>query len=455
MSDKTKRKFNKFCIYFSLYAITIFIVFSVFFFSPRVAHDFPLLRVIIIYLASVLLTKYFIYMLLSPWYDVVTAYKDIKNRKAIEEYNPRVSVMVPAWNESVGVLETVKTLLESTYRNVEIVVVNDGSTDDSDELIRAFKKIHNQNNKGNPEKIEIVYHYKKNGGKGAALNTAIKLSKGDILLSIDADCLVMLDTIKNIVRHFADPKVMAAVGNVKVGNTKHLIGVIQYLEFLFSFYFKKADSIMSTIYIVGGAAGAFRRETLDMVGVYNTTNITEDIELSVRIQDAGMKIVYVSDALIYTEGASEIKGLMKQRLRWKRGRFETFFQHKHLFFSRKKRHNKLLTWAILPLAYFGELQLSLELFFLLFLYIYSYFIRDFSSFISGIVVVGFMFLVQFFFDDKSTRKASFYLLAPIGWLLFYVSTFVEFNALFKSIVGLIQKKELKWQKWERKGVTGE
>lgn len=455
MKDKINKSIKKFFICLSLYIVTLFIISSIFFFNPRAAYDFPVLRLIIICFASVLLMKYFIYMLISPWYDIFTLYKDIKNKKIIEQYKPRVSVMVPAWNESVGVLETVKTLLNSTYRNVEIVVVNDGSTDDSDKLIRDFKRLHNKNNKDNPEKIDIVYRYKKNGGKGAALNTAIKLSKGEILLSIDADCLVMPDTIKNIVRHFADPKVMAAVGNVKVGNTKHLIGVIQYLEFLFSFYFKKADSVMNTIYIVGGAAGAFRRETLATVGVYNTTNITEDIELSVRIQDAGMKIVYVSDALIYTEGASEIKGLMKQRLRWKRGRFETFFQNKHLFFSIKKEHNKLLTWGILPLAYFGELQLSLELFFLLFLYVYSYFIRDYSSFISGIVVVGFMFLVQFFFDDKSTRKASFYLLAPIGWLLFYVSTFVEFNALFRSLVGLIQKKELKWQKWERKGVTGE
>jgi cellulose synthase/poly-beta-1,6-N-acetylglucosamine synthase-like glycosyltransferase len=244
------------------------------------------------------------------------------------------------------------------------------------------------------------------------------------------------------------------VGNVKVGNTSTLVGVIQYLEFLFSFYFKKAESVMNTIYIIGGAAGAFRRETISVVGNYNIKNITEDIDLSVRIQKAGLKIVYVADALIFTEGASEIRGLMKQRLRWKRGRFETFIDNRELFFSLKPHHNKILSWLTLPIAYFGEVQLAFELFFISFLYIYSFIINDFSSFISGIIVVGSIFFVQMFFDDKKTNKLSLYLLIPIGWLLFYVATFVEFNALFKSIWGLFRKQELKWQKWQRRGVRG-
>jgi biofilm PGA synthesis N-glycosyltransferase PgaC len=449
----TKRqKRIKFCVYLALYVITFAIVFSVFVISAVTNYSFPLLRIVIISFASVLLMKYFIYMVISPWYDVITALKDRKYRKEIQSYNPRVSVMVPAWNESHGVLETLKTIIKSTHTNLEVVVVNDGSTDNSDKLIRNFKSEYDNKNKNNPNKVDIIYHYKENGGKGAALNTAIELATGEILMSIDADCILLPDTIKNFVHHFVDPTVMAAVGNVKVGNTQTIVGIVQHLEFIFSFYFKKADSVMNTIYIIGGAAGAFRRETIETVGRYNTKNITEDIELSVRIQDAGMKIVYAADAIIYTEGASDINGLMKQRLRWKRGRFETFLQHKHLFFSTQSKHNVLLSWFILPLAWFGELQLAAEPFFLMFLYVYSFLIRDFSSFISGIIVVGFMFFVQMAFDDKKSRKVSFLMLAVIGWLLFYVSTFVEFNALFNSIFGLVRKKELKWQKWERKGV---
>jgi biofilm PGA synthesis N-glycosyltransferase PgaC len=449
-----KANIKKFFVYGCLYVITLGIVFSTLVLVPRQSYDLPVLRFIIICFASILLAKYFLYMLISPWHDVVVANKNRKYANAIRTYNPLVSVMVPAWNEATGILETTKTILKSTYRNVELIVVNDGSTDNSDVLMRAFIEEYNATVPDSPDKIRIVYHYKENGGKGEALNTSIKLSQGDILMSIDADCVVMEDTIGNFVRCFVDPKVMAAVGNVKVGNTNQIIGVIQHLEFLFSFYFKKADSVMNTIYIIGGAAGAFRREVFEQLGLYNTKNITEDIELSVRIQDAGMKIVYASDAIVYTEGASKLRDLMKQRLRWKRGRFETFRDHKDLFFSSDKKHNLILSWIVMPLAYFGELQLSLELFFLAFLYFYSVLINDFSSFISGIVVVGSMFFVQIFFDDKKSKKFSFYMLSPIGWLLFYVATFVEFNALIKSIWGLARKQELKWQKWQRQGVHG-
>lgn len=457
MNPETNTKANKIClkklsVYLILHVVTFTIILSVFILQPKQVHDFPILRMIIIFFATTLLTKYFVYMFISPWHDVVVAHSDVKRAKTIKRYRPLVSVMVPAWNEEVGILSTIESLLNSTYKKVEIIIVNDGSTDGSDTLIREFVDRYYREHPSSYRRIEIVYHYKQNGGKGAALNTAIELARGDILMSIDADCIVMPDAIKNFVRHFANPKVMAAVGNVKVGNTRTIVGVIQYLEFLFSFYFKKADSIMNTIYIIGGAAGAFRRETLDVIGVYNTKNITEDIDLSLRVQVAGFKIVYASDAVVYTEGASELKSLMKQRLRWKRGRFETFFDNHSMFFSLKKQHNKLLCWIILPLAYFGEAQLMLELFFVAFLYVYSYLISDFSSFISGIIVVSSMFFVQMFFDDRKNQGLGFYLLSPIGWLLFYVATYVEFNALIKSVWGLMRKQELKWQKWKREGL---
>lgn len=429
------------------------IIASVFLLQPKNINNLYYLRIIIISFASVLLLKYFFYMLLSPWHDVSMRLRDRKFKKEIAKYNPKVSVLIPAWNEEFGIIETIQTLLKSTHRNMELIVINDGSTDNSDKLIRDFVDSYYAKKKSKVG-IDIIYHYKDNGGKGAALNTAIGLASGEILLSIDADCVVMPDTVKNFVRCFVDPEVKAAVGNVKIGSVKKLIGSLQYLEFLFSFYFKKADSFMNTIYIIGGAAGAFRKEVFEKLGGYNTKNITEDIDLSVRIQGLGMKIVYVDDAIVYTEGAAEIRGLMKQRLRWKRGRFETFMENKDLFFSTKKEHNKLLTWVILPLAWFGEVQLSSELFFLLFLYVYSYLGNDFSSFISGIVVVGSMFFIQMFFDDTKTQRFSFYILMPIGWLLFYISTYVEFNALFKSVWGLVRKQELKWQKWQRQGVHG-
>ena len=182
-------------------------------------------------------------------------------------------------------------------------------------------------------------------------------------------------------------------------------------------------------------------------------HITEDIDLSVRIQKAGMRIVYAADAVVYTEGASDLHGLMKQRLRWKRGRFRTFWEHRLLFFSPKEGRSKMLTEVILPLALFGDLQLLAEIVFIVFLFFYSFWTDNFSYFISGIIVVSLMFAVQIFDDPEHGTDISFLLLAPIGWLLFYISTYVEHNALLKSIWGIAKGQKVRWQSWQRQGVV--
>jgi len=447
-------KYTKLAVYITLYLFTIGIVISSIVLTPH-PLDSPLIRiarVVIVFFASVLLGKYTIYMVLAPWFGMLAKRDKALISHFVKDYRPLVSVMIPAWNEERGVLITMRSLLASTYKRLEIIVVNDGSTDNSDVLMRRFVAKYDKEMQNIPEdrRISIVYYYQQNGGKGNALNTAIALSHGDILVSIDADCIVSERAIEAFVESFRDPRTMAAVGSVRIGNTRTLIGTLQYLEFLFSFYFKKSDSLLNTIYIIGGAAGAFRREVFNKLGGYNCTNITEDIELSVRIQAQGWKIVYCPDALIFTEGASTLQGLMKQRLRWKRGRFQTFWEHRYLFFSLDPRHNKLLTWFVLPLAFFGDVQLGFELLFIAVLFLFSFISSDFSAFLSGVIVVSMMFAIQSW-DCKEEHNKSFLLLAPIGWLLFYVSTFVELYALIKSIWMMIRKQEVRWQRWVRSG----
>ena len=450
--------FKKFVIYSSLYILTIWIVLSVFLLTPKEVNSFIFLRLIIILFATTLLIKYFIYMVVSPWYDVFvakTSYNQNKINKS-KNYNPKVTVLVPARNEEDGILTTLRSLLKSSYKNLEIVIIDNASTDKTQLNVKKLVEDHYKYIRDKEEqRVEIFCTEELKPGKGNALNKGISVATGDIIISIDADCFVPLDTIKNFVKYFEDPKVMAAVGNVKIGNSRSILEVVQYLEFLFSFYFKKCDSLLGSIYIIGGAAGAFRKEVFSQIGVYSAVNITEDIDLSFRIQVAGMKIIYAEDAVVYTEGAADFKGLIKQRLRWKRGRLETFLDYRQMFFSTKKIHRKILSLFILPLAVFGDLQLFLELFFIIFVYIYSYLTNDYSSFISGIVVVNSMFMVQIIFDVREKKRMNLFLLAPIGWLLLYASTFVEFSALIKTIIGYLKKEEVKWQTWNRKGVFSE
>jgi cellulose synthase/poly-beta-1,6-N-acetylglucosamine synthase-like glycosyltransferase len=383
-------------------------------------------------------------MVITPWYDTALGIRRLKNRKEMENYTPKVSVLVPAWNEEVGLLTTIESILKSSYQNYEVVVVNDGSTDNSNAMMKEYLT-----GKGKHHAEKIIYHYQENGGKGSALNTAVHLSHGEILMSIDADCEVDQYAIENFVKHFADQEVKAAVGNVKIGNVSTFVGMAQYLEFLFSFYFKKADSVLGSIYIIGGAAGAFRREVFEKLGGYHEHNITEDIELTVRIQAAGMKIVYAADAIVYTEGANDIAGLKKQRLRWKRGRLDTFLRYRKLFFSTRKKHNTFLTWFAMPFAVFGDLELLFEIPFISFIILLAFLNHDFTPFIGTMIVVAFVFFVQMF----STKNRGFvYLLAPIGWLIFMVITFIELHALVKSLKALVRGENVVWQRWNRQGV---
>lgn len=441
-------RITEFFNYVLMYAVTGLVILLPFFITPAYVFELDSLRTIIIIFAGLLLLKYFSFMLLGPWHDIL---QRIKHRIHYDHisYRPKVSVMIPAWNEGVGLLHTIQSVLKSDYQDIELVVINDGSTDDSDTQMKSFVSTFNAKNTSTRS---IVYRYQGNTGKGGALNHAVAAASGDILISIDADCIVEKTAISELVKVFKDPSVSAAVGNVKIANKSNSIGIVQYLEFLFSFYFKRAEAVLGTIYIIGGAAGAFRKEVFKKIGGYSTTNITEDIELSVRIQDAGMKIEFASEAVVYTEGASDLKSLKNQRLRWKRGRFQTFYQHMHMFFSVRRRHNKFLTLVMMPLAMLQELQLLLEIPFLIFLYAFSVINSDFTSFFMGVMVVGMMFVVQFMFYDPNTRKLSFIALAPIGWLLFYIATYVEAWALIKSIQTFVFKKEVVWQKWERKGI---
>jgi poly-beta-1,6-N-acetyl-D-glucosamine synthase len=445
------RNGTKIFVYILLYVVTITLIVSTFILRPIPHIDFPMIRMVIAIFASVLLVKYFVYMILSPVYDISKSWRERKFRRVIANYRPLVSVIIPCWNEAVGILGTVRSILANTYPNIEIVVVNDGSVDQSDAIIRAFLKEYEEEAYLHPGK-SVVYKYKENGGKARAMNAGIELSQGDIIMSIDADCFVAPTAIENFVKWFADPKVMAAVGNVKIGNTRTIIGTVQYLEYLFAFYCKKVDSLFNTIYIIGGAAGAFRREIFKKLGGYTTEIITEDMELTLRIQSAGMKIVYAEDAVVYTEGASDIPGLMHQRVRWRQGRLQTFWKHRILF-KGQGTVNRLVSWVILPIALFSDAQVFAEIFFIAFLYFYSFWTNNFSVFISGIIVVGSMFVVQIINERREGRRLSFILTAPIGWLLFYLATYVEHSAMLKSFWTTLTRREAKWQRWERKGVS--
>ncbi len=402
--------------------------------------------------------KYYLFLLISPFYPIRELLRRRKAMKIMEKegilnsFHPKVSVIIPAWNEEVGVLKTIKSVLANDYENIEVVVVNDGSTDNSDSVIKNFLTYLKVNkSKGYNQ---ITYIYRENGGKGRALNTGIEHSTGEIILTMDADSAIEKNGIRNLVKYYADPEMMAVVGNVKVANNDTIIGLLQQLEYFFGFYFKRAYSILGAEYIFGGACASFRRSVFEKLGLFDVSNKTEDIEMSMRTRYAGMKCTYAENVVTYTEGAASMFGLINQRVRWKKGRFDTFWKYRGMFFSTSDNHNTPLSFFILPLALVSELQLLIEPIAISILIAYSVISSDYLSLSLGILFIFQTYLITCIFNTegiKLGRLISF----VYTWPLFYILVWIEFLSFLKSILMSLKGEDIEWQRWDRKGIGSE
>lgn len=416
-------------------------------------------RNLTIFLATIMVVKYFVFLVFSASFSVMQSFRrlrvlkqEVKKDGKIRKYNPVISVVIPAWNEEVGILRTIQSVIANKYPYKEIIIVNDGSADDSrkivDDFITKYKKTH--------KRAHIVQHYIENGGKGRALNYGIKKSRGSIILTMDADSALAPDALGNLVEHFRDPRVAAVVGQVRVGNIRgRLIGRMQQLEYLFGFYFKRAHCVMGAEYIYGGACAAFRKaKTFDYFGMFDEANKTEDIEMSMRSKYHGLRSIYAEDVICYTEGAASYFGLINQRLRWKKGRFDTFLHYRRMFFSLDKSHNKFLGWFILPFALFAELQLLLEPIGATLLLTYSIVSGEYISLALSMMFVGISYFVVAVFGTRLSFKERLELLLlwPITWPLFYIVVWIEFHALLRSAHMVLRGDALEWQQWKREGI---
>ncbi len=392
------------------------------------------------------LMKYLLQVVASLFYSFNFFNKNTYRRRP----KPFVSVLIPAWNEEVGIIKTLKSVLDTYYEKLEIIIINDGSTDRTNQLVNDFLKSYEKNNFLKPD---VKYLSIENAGKARALNKALKLASGEIIFTIDADSVMDRYTIANIVKRFDDPAVSAVAGHVIIGNKKKSLEIIQQLEYLCGFFFKRADSFFNSVYIIGGAAAAYRKSVLEKLGGFDHEIITEDIELSTRMLAHGYKTKYASDAVVYTEGPDDWKGLCNQRLRWKFGRLLTFFKYRKLFFSIEKKHNLYLTFLLLPLAIYADLLLLFQSVLVSLFFIYTLMSGDYFPVAMVILFSSCLILCQMLLDSKTRFHSNLLPFVPIAWLIFYIIEVVEFQALYRSLKRLIKKQSLKWQSWQRRGLT--
>jgi poly-beta-1,6 N-acetyl-D-glucosamine synthase len=277
------------------------------------------------------------------------------DRARIEPTNffPLVSILVPAYNEGAVIQGSLRSLIALDYPRYEIIVIDDGSRDDTCAKARAFEGRH-----GNAE-IRVIR--KQNAGKANALNTGIAAARGEFVLCMDGDSALHPDTLRRAVRHLADPRVGAVAGSVKVVNRTNLLSALQALEYIEGLNMvRAAQGFFRLVNIIPGPIGVFRRAALRSVGGYDDDTFAEDCDLTLKLLDDGWQIHYEPGAIAYTEAPERLLDLLKQRYRWTRGILQAIRKHRGTLVS--FRHGAGITFTLWYMIFEGILWPSMNVF---------------------------------------------------------------------------------------------
>lgn len=283
-------------------------------------------------------------------------------------FEPQISVLVPAYNEEATIAASVRSLLQLSYSEFEIIVINDGARDRTLEVLIEefglvpFPEAYDQRLPAKP--IRTIYYSpahqnlrvidKENGGKADALNAGINLSRYPLFCGIDADSVLQRDSLRMVVQPFLDdPRTVACGGTVRISNgcvitkgflTKvglptNLLALFQIVEYLRAFLFGRLGwSPMNAMLIISGAFGLFHKDTVISVGGYLHDTIGEDMELVVRIHrqmrltGKPYRITFIPDPVCWTEAPEDFRTLKNQRIRWQRGLCESLTKNMDLLF---------------------------------------------------------------------------------------------------------------------------
>jgi len=230
---------------------------------------------------------------------------------------PLVSILVPCYNEVANGSETILAALRQNYLNIEVIAIDDGSRDGTAEMLDRLAVEH--------ERLRVI-HLAKNQGKAVALRAGALVARSDYLVCIDGDAQLDRDAVSYLVAPLIfNPRVGAVTGNPRIRTRSTLIGQIQVGEFSSIIgLIKRTQRVYGQVFTISGVVAAFRRPALDRVGYWSSDMITEDIDISWKLQRDHWSVFYEPRALCWILMPETLRGLWKQRLRWAQGGAEVF-----------------------------------------------------------------------------------------------------------------------------------
>jgi cellulose synthase/poly-beta-1,6-N-acetylglucosamine synthase-like glycosyltransferase/spore germination protein YaaH/peptidoglycan/xylan/chitin deacetylase (PgdA/CDA1 family) len=382
-----------------------------------------------------------------------------KKRTFDESYRPRVSVVIAAFNEEKVIARTIDAVLANHYPDLEVVVVDDGSSDGTSAVVLSRFANHPQ----------VCLLQQENGGKAAALNRGIAQASGDIIIALDADTLFARDTIIKLVRPFSDPLVGAVAGNVKVGNRINPLTYWQAIEYITSQNLdRRAYAVINSVTVVPGAVGAWRREAVLQGGGYTTDTMAEDMDLTWRIRRIGWRVETMTDALGYTEAPDSFASLFKQRFRWAFGTLQCLWKHRRAI-GRYGWFGKVMLpslWLFQVIYQALSPLIDLEILWTLANVGRAFALRgigskeapDLTMAINSLYLIGFMY--AFFFVVELVGSAVAFRLdrednRVLVWLFWqrFLYRQLMYAVLLKSLKTALSGMRAGWGKLERKGTV--
>lgn len=354
------------------------------------------------------------------------AYLALRQRRLARKHsdllvkNPQemVSIIIPAYNEEVTAIQTIRSLLKINYPNFELIFVDDGSKDKTFDIVSAQFSNHPQ----------VKLYRKPNGGKASALNYGIAKASSDYLICIDADTQLKTDAVTELMRYFYTKEIAAVAGTVKVGNAHNLITTWQSIEYITSQNMdRRAFDLLNTITVVPGAIGAFRKSVILEVGGFTIDTLAEDCDLTMRILRAGYKVKNCDTAIAYTEAPETVEMLLKQRFRWSFGVMQSFWKNRKTFFNKK-------------FGYFGMVGMPNILIYQIILPLFSP-LADFFMIVS---LIGGLFSLSAINNLTLTGFSGILSLHNgFGQVLFYYVIFIVVDMFFAAIAFRMEKEKMK------------
>lgn len=452
--DHTGKRWFKIKIFIFINLLALFIALLLYELNTFKFIHFPLFNAITMDFVSVMLIIFKSYLLITIGLGflrmliiIFFCLRQLRRKKILQEYmlvnkpylkmyRPPVSVIIPVYNEEVIIKQTIRALLKSRYPVTEILIVDDGSTDQTASIVKKYYSWH--------PKVKLLQ--KVNGGKASALNLGFQNALGEIIITIDADTIFHPVTISHLVKNFSDPRVAAVTGNCKIGNIKKQLTIWQHIEYVTAQNLdKRALEELGCITVVSGSNSAWRKNVVEQLGYYHDDTLAEDTELTIRILNAGYKIIYDDRAISYEECPETVNEFLKQRYRWSYGVLQTAWKHKKSIFSSPNKNLKL--FAVPSLLFSYLLFLTAPIIDLLFI----------IAFLSGATSIYF-FVLLFYLTDTLNSFLAFKIahekkIKPLIWIFFqrmgyrYLLGYVTWKALISALRG----NRVGWGKLNRSG----